>query len=240
MKLCFIYRGRGSFPTEKIRPRMSENYAQEILNSKRTSIITPPHWAKIETLEAYRHKFSEVEGPYSYYRRILTKSELIQLNLPDPNLCGVNLKNGCKLAIDTVVKLLQNGKYNELKDLFADRPLSKANYDEIIHHWKNNYKPKDKKMIIDSTLENSTVNSSVTRVENVHWRNKAQIDVKLQLECCVISKLISSPSYYNGSDAMDLYNIFHVYFEKEYGSYMNNKFVPSDSNWKLLKIQSFL
>ena len=28
--------------------------------------------------------------------------------------------------------------------------------------------------------------------------------------------------------------------EKEYGSYMNNKFVPSDSNWKLLKIQSFL
>ena len=69
---------------------------------------------------------------------------------------------------------------------------------------------------------------------------------------------------------MDLYNIFHVYFvsepiilvyllpfkdnkvfllqnkkyhvqEKEYGSYMNNKFVPSEnSNWKLLKIQSFL
>ena len=126
MKLCFIYRGRGSFPTEKIRPRMSKNHAEEILNSKRTSIITPPHWAKIETLEAYRHKFAEVEGPYSYYRRILTKSELIQLNLPDPNLCGVNLKNGCKLAVDTVVKLLQNGKYNELKDLFADRPLSKV------------------------------------------------------------------------------------------------------------------
>merc|ERR1712227_1021585 len=143
------------------------NRNTNILNiSKRTSIITPPHWAKIDTLEAYRHKFAEVEGPYTYYRRILTKSELIQLNLPDPNLCGVNLKNGCKLAIDTVVKLLQNGKYNELKDLFADRPLSKANYDEIIHHWKNNYKPKDKKMIIDSTLENSTVNSSVTRVEN--------------------------------------------------------------------------
>ena len=124
MKLCLTHHGRGSFRTEKLMPK--NNNAQEILKSKRTSIITPPHWAKIETLEAYRHKFAEVEGPYSYYRRILTKSELIQLNLPDPNLCGVNLKNGCKFAIDTVVKLLQNGKYNELKDLFADRPLSKA------------------------------------------------------------------------------------------------------------------
>ena len=123
MKLCFTHHGRGSFRTEKL---ISKNNAQEIIKSKRTSIITPPHWAKIETLEAYRHKFAEVEGPYSYYRRILTKSELIQLNLPDPNLCGVNLKNGCKFAIDTVVKLLQSGKYNELKDLFADRPLSKA------------------------------------------------------------------------------------------------------------------
>ena len=121
MKLCRIYNGRGSHRTEKLKTKN-----QEILKSKRTSIITPPNWAKIETLEAYRHKFAEVEGPYSYYRRILTKSELIQLNLPDPNLCGVNLKSGCKYAIDTVVKLLQNGKYNELKDLFADRPLSKA------------------------------------------------------------------------------------------------------------------
>ena len=121
MKLCRIYNGRGSFKTAKIKRKN-----QEILQSKRTSIITPPHWAKIETLEAYRHKFAEVEGPYSYYRRILTKSELIQLNLPDPNLCGVNLKSGCKLAIETVVKLLQNGKYNDLKHLFVDRPLSKA------------------------------------------------------------------------------------------------------------------
>ena len=56
---------------------------------------------------------------------------------------------------------------------------------------------------------------TLKRVENIHWRNKAQIDVKLQLECCVISKLISNPSYYNGSDAMDLYNIFHVYFVSE-------------------------
>ena len=48
------------------------------------------------------------------------------------------------------------------------------------------------------------------RVGQTHWRDRKQIDISLQLECCAISKIKNFKN--NNQHNPDLYNVFHLFF----------------------------
>jgi len=77
------------------------------------------------------------------------------------------------------------------------------------------------------------------RVGQTHWRDRKQIDISLQLECCAISKIKNFKN--NNQHNPDLYNVFHLFFEMDYGRFENGLYQKDESHqWKLVSIQDFI
>jgi len=134
------------------------------LIARRTVVVAIPKWCSINTVENVRNYTSINEGPYSFYRRILTASELIQLGIPDPELDKDDLKLGCRQAILHILELLNTSRFKELKQLYIkDNQVALNNYDQLMESWRLLSK-KEKRNILDDIQCDLTINSNVTRV----------------------------------------------------------------------------
>ena len=117
---------------------------------------------------------STKEGPYSFYRRWCTEAELAQLNIPEPRLNHLDLRQGSKLAFSRIVRLLEKRKYRDFLSLFNSSDYSKNNANDVLQQWKSLSK-KDQRIFGDQIIKNLTTHSSVTRVREVHWRNENKV-----------------------------------------------------------------
>ena len=122
---------------------------------------------------------STKEGPYSFYRRWCTEAELAQLNIPEPRLNHLDLRQGSRLAFSRIVRLLETRKYRDFLSLFNSSDYSKNNANDVLQQWKSLSK-KDQRIFGDQIKKNLTTHSSVTRVREVHWRNENKVGMWLK------------------------------------------------------------
>lgn len=78
------------------------------------------------------------------------------------------------MAFNCLVELLQNRDYNHFSDLFAKDIYSQENAEDILSKWKS-LSNTDKIIFGDGVKENITTHSSVTRIQEIHWRDRNHI-----------------------------------------------------------------
>ena len=150
------------------------------------------------------HSFSQIEGPYSYHRRQCTRGELVQVNIPDPDLDPIELRRGVHCALGRLVTLVHKLDFKHLKQLYATGPVPENNL-KYLQKDARSWGKSELKQMCEAIETNATVHSTVLKVEEIQWRDRDELEVKLQMEALIVAKM---------DEIMDIieYKTFHLFF----------------------------
>jgi len=103
------------------------------------------------------------------------------------------LKIGSRIAFTHLIDQLDNGRDKKFSALFAKDSTSQDNAKDNLMVWKT-LSASDKTVFGQTLLKNITTHSSVTRVQEVHWRDRDKVEIHIQLETLLVATLKDPPS----------------------------------------------
>ena len=133
-----------------------------------------------------------------------TRSELVQVNIPDPELDPIELRKGVHCALRRLGVLIQKLDFKHLKELYAVGVIPENNLKYLMRDARS-LKPTELEQMCKAIETDATILSSVTRVEEVQWRDRPEMEIKLQMESLVLAKV-------DELDDQIEYKAFHLFF----------------------------
>ena len=110
-----------------------------------------------------------------------TRSELVQVNIPDPELDPIELRKGVHCALRRLGVLIQKLDFKHLKELYAVGVIPENNLKYLMRDARS-LKPTELEQMCKAIETDATILSSVTRVEEVQWRDRPEMEIKLSHE----------------------------------------------------------